>query len=221
MCNYRIPLIGQKIDTCLYFTSLEQLSDPMDGSDDWYLLEFHKSWAIIWSSGSVRWLMFACILQVLSNYRIPLIGQIIDTALYFARLEQLSDPMDWSDDWYLLGFYNSWAIIWSLSSVRWYLLVLYRSWAIIGSPWSNACRWIDMYKHGYTSIYIYIYIYIYSVYYIHIYIYIYIYVDHAWIYMHSNGYTRIYVYTHGYSWTYLDMQGYLRIYIDIHGYISI
>ena len=115
------------IDICLYFTSLEQLSDPL-----------HRS----------GWLIFACILQVLSNYPIPFIAQ---------------------DDWYLLVFYNSWAIIRSPSSVRmigiclyftsleqlskptligrdgWYVLVFYQSWEIIWCPSSLRMRDIWFY----------------------------------------------------------------------------
>ena len=129
----RSPSSIRIIDICLYFANLEQLSDPLHRSgwlifacilqvlsnypipfiaqDDWYLLVFYKSWAIIRSPLSVRMidiclyftsleqlsdplhcsrrLIFACILPVLSNYPIPFIGQ---------------------DDWYLLVFFKSWAM---------------------------------------------------------------------------------------------------------------
>jgi len=62
------------------------------------------------SSPSVRSLTFAaiaCILQVLSNYLVPLIGQIIGICLYFTSIEQFSDAIDRSDHRYLLVFYMS------------------------------------------------------------------------------------------------------------------
>ena len=46
-------------------------------------------------------------LQVLSNYQIPLIGQIMHICLYFTSLEQLSSPLDRSDNLHLLVFYRS------------------------------------------------------------------------------------------------------------------
>ena len=164
-------------DNCLYFASLEQVSNVMHISDRWYLLVFYESGALFRPLLSVRvintcllftsveqlseplhrswYLIFACILQVLSTYPIPFIGQddwyllllyksgaiirpllsvrIIDIWLYFTSLEQLSDPLrrsgqlvfacifqGWSnyptpvtgqDDWCLLVFYTSWAII--------------------------------------------------------------------------------------------------------------
>ena len=101
------------MDICIYFTSFEEFSG------DWYLLVFCKPWAIIRSPLSVRimdicsyftslerfssplhwsgWLIFVCILQVLSNYSIPVICQV---------------------DLCLLEFYKSWAIIRSPLSVR-------------------------------------------------------------------------------------------------------
>ena len=69
-----------------------------------YLLVFYMYRAIIWSPWSVRLLIFACILQVLINYPISGIGQMTDIRLYFTSVEQLSDPLDRSDDWYLLVF---------------------------------------------------------------------------------------------------------------------
>ena len=106
-----------------------------------HLLIFCKSWAIIPCHWPVTQLIFACILrvlsnslipligqivdiclylQVLSNYPVPLIGQIIDNCLYFTGLEQLSHPLDWSDHWYMLVLFKYWAIIlchWSVGSL--------------------------------------------------------------------------------------------------------
>ena len=145
LSNYPIPFIGQDDLYLLAFDkwlSPEQLSDPLYrsgwlifacilqvlstypipfiGQDHWYLLVFYKSWAIIRYPLSVRmidiclcftsheqlsnllfrsgWFVVACILQVSSNYPIPFIGQ---------------------DDWYLLVFCKSWAIIRCHWSVNW------------------------------------------------------------------------------------------------------
>ena len=69
-------LIGQIVDMCLYFTSLEQMFDAVGRSD---------------------WLIFACILQVSRNYSMPSVGQIVDICLYFTSVEQLFDAIDRSD----------------------------------------------------------------------------------------------------------------------------
>jgi len=124
-----MPLIGQTIDICLYFTSLEQLSYAIDRSVHRYVLVFFRSWAIIWCRWSVRPLIFACILQVLSNYPMPLIGQTIDICLYLAIIEQLSRAIDRSDHWYLFVFYK-------YRSDHVYLLVFYKSWVTIRCHWS-------------------------------------------------------------------------------------
>jgi len=42
-------------------------------------------------------LTFACILEVLSNYLMPVIGQIGDICLHFTSLEQSSYAIDGSD----------------------------------------------------------------------------------------------------------------------------
>jgi len=81
LSNFPMLLTGQIIDICLYFTSLEQLCDTIDWSDHLYLLVFYKSWAIIRCHSSGRSFIFACILQVSSNYSMPLIGRIIDICL--------------------------------------------------------------------------------------------------------------------------------------------
>ena len=118
-----MALIGQIGDACLYFTSPEQLFDAIDRSDRWYLFEFYKSLAIIqchWSAGS---LICVCTLQIWSNNPMPLIGQTIDSCLYFESLEQLWDAIDRSYRWYLLVFYKSGAIILDRSD-HWYSLYL-------------------------------------------------------------------------------------------------
>ena len=60
-----MPVVGQLSGNVLYFTSLEQLPDPIDWSDDRYLLVFSKP--------------------------MPLIGQIPYICLDFTSLEQLSE----------------------------------------------------------------------------------------------------------------------------------
>ena len=102
--NNPMPLIGQILDICLYFTSLEQLFEAIDWSDHRYLLVFHKSWTIIRCRWSVRSLVFACVLHVLSNYPMPLISQAIHICLYFTSLEQWFDAIDKSDHCNLLEF---------------------------------------------------------------------------------------------------------------------
>jgi len=98
-CHYSpLPLIGRIIDLCLYFTKHEQVSNTINRFNHRFLLAFHKCLAITGFHWSVRSLIFAHFarleqlllisasnLQVLSNYPMPLIGQI-DICLYFAGL---------------------------------------------------------------------------------------------------------------------------------------
>jgi len=46
-------------------------------------------------------------LRVVSNYPIPLIGQLIDICVCFASIEQLPDALDQPGHEYLLVFYKS------------------------------------------------------------------------------------------------------------------
>ena len=84
--NYWMLLVGHIVNIYLYVTSMEKLFDAIDRSDRWYLLVFYKYWATIPCHWSVRSLMFACILQVLINDPMPLIGQTFDISLYFISL---------------------------------------------------------------------------------------------------------------------------------------
>ena len=107
LSNYLMPLISQIANICLELMSLEHLFDAVDRSDPWYslafckysalsdaihrsdrwhLLVFYKSWAMIRCHWSVISLIFVCILQVKSNYSMPLIGQIIYICLCFTSL---------------------------------------------------------------------------------------------------------------------------------------
>jgi len=116
---------------CLHFRRLEQLCDTSDWSGRWYLLVFDKPVAAMRCQWSVRLLIFACMLQVRSNYSMPLVGrslilacnlqvwsnyamplnvQIIDTCLHVTNLERFCDAIDRSDCGYLLVLYKSGAM---------------------------------------------------------------------------------------------------------------
>ena len=95
LSNYATTAIDKMLHVCFCFTSLQKLSNPMDG--DWYLPVLHKPRTLP---------------------QTPVKGQMLDTWSCFSSLEQQPSCNDGPDDWQLHVFWKSWAIIRSPWSAR-------------------------------------------------------------------------------------------------------